>query len=114
MSMQIDPVQLLGGGGVGAGLLKLGQMLLSGTREGNHVKALRDTIDTLSVQQDRFEKRLDQCEQHHKECEEARLMDRAEIEALRQEIDMLMGGKPAVYKPSDLKRVGGQRRKAKS
>jgi hypothetical protein len=100
----------------GGGLAKLADYVFGG--ESRQVKALGDTISTLSNQlkaadtrQDLFserlgvaEEKLERCEAKHAECEAQNRAVREELVQARVEIAQLMAGPVASYQPGDLRR----------
>jgi chromosome segregation ATPase len=80
--------------------------------EGRHVRALRDTVDSLSGQleasdsrQGRFETALQRCEEHHETCREDLRKTNERLDSAEAEISRLMGDQVPAYAPSDLRRV---------
>lgn len=108
-------LEVIAGAIGGGGLTKLGDALFG--RKAREVKALQDTVGTLSEQlqksdarMDEFGERLDECNRQHEACERGRREDRR---ALEERIDELLADprlQPASYKPSDLKRPRPRRR----
>jgi chromosome segregation ATPase len=110
--------ELIVGAVTGGGLKWIADAVLG--RKGVEVKALGATIGILSAQQALFAKDLaatrqeiQECHDNHRKCEEDRELDRRQIEDLKDQIATLMDGPPASYRPGDLRRVPGAKRRVK-